>query len=77
MFISYTQLCLLFFFRCIQQRQYTIDLLDQLGGKLPIVPDISEDCLYLNIYTPANRARDTKLPVRTLYCMFEMMLLSY
>uniref|UniRef100_A0A3Q1FG93 Carboxylesterase type B domain-containing protein n=1 Tax=Acanthochromis polyacanthus TaxID=80966 RepID=A0A3Q1FG93_9TELE len=24
---------------------------------------ISEDCLYLNIYTPANRAQDAKLPV--------------
>uniref|UniRef100_A0A665VP85 Carboxylic ester hydrolase n=1 Tax=Echeneis naucrates TaxID=173247 RepID=A0A665VP85_ECHNA len=27
------------------------------------LPDVSEDCLYLNIYTPANRARDAKLPV--------------
>ncbi|KAM3609880.1 uncharacterized protein V6R79_021762 [Siganus canaliculatus] len=27
------------------------------------LPDISEDCLYLNIYTPANRADDAKLPV--------------
>uniref|UniRef100_A0A3B4AJB0 Carboxylesterase type B domain-containing protein n=1 Tax=Periophthalmus magnuspinnatus TaxID=409849 RepID=A0A3B4AJB0_9GOBI len=26
-------------------------------------PDISEDCLYLNIYTPANRDSDAKLPV--------------
>uniref|UniRef100_A0AAX7SET9 Carboxylesterase type B domain-containing protein n=1 Tax=Astatotilapia calliptera TaxID=8154 RepID=A0AAX7SET9_ASTCA len=25
--------------------------------------DISEDCLYLNIYTPANRAKNAKLPV--------------
>uniref|UniRef100_A0A3Q2WV05 Carboxylesterase type B domain-containing protein n=1 Tax=Haplochromis burtoni TaxID=8153 RepID=A0A3Q2WV05_HAPBU len=24
---------------------------------------ISEDCLYLNIYTPANRADDAQLPV--------------
>uniref|UniRef100_A0A8C5I1H6 Carboxylesterase type B domain-containing protein n=1 Tax=Gouania willdenowi TaxID=441366 RepID=A0A8C5I1H6_GOUWI len=24
---------------------------------------ISEDCLYLNIFTPANRAQDAKLPV--------------
>uniref|UniRef100_A0A671U4T3 Carboxylesterase type B domain-containing protein n=1 Tax=Sparus aurata TaxID=8175 RepID=A0A671U4T3_SPAAU len=27
------------------------------------IPEISEDCLYLNIYTPANRAPDAKLPV--------------
>ncbi|KAM3608712.1 uncharacterized protein V6R79_003513 [Siganus canaliculatus] len=27
------------------------------------IPDISEDCLYLNIYAPANRADNAKLPV--------------
>uniref|UniRef100_A0A671U794 Carboxylesterase type B domain-containing protein n=1 Tax=Sparus aurata TaxID=8175 RepID=A0A671U794_SPAAU len=27
------------------------------------IPEISEDCLYLNIYTPANRAPKAKLPV--------------
>uniref|UniRef100_UPI003AAEE164 fatty acyl-CoA hydrolase precursor, medium chain-like n=1 Tax=Centroberyx gerrardi TaxID=166262 RepID=UPI003AAEE164 len=27
------------------------------------VPDVSEDCLYLNIYTPANAAPDANLPV--------------
>uniref|UniRef100_A0A3Q1F1R1 Carboxylesterase type B domain-containing protein n=1 Tax=Acanthochromis polyacanthus TaxID=80966 RepID=A0A3Q1F1R1_9TELE len=33
------------------------------GLTLPYIPDISEDCLYLNIYSPANRAQDAKLPV--------------
>ncbi|XP_053171373.1 fatty acyl-CoA hydrolase precursor, medium chain-like isoform X2 [Scomber japonicus] len=48
---------------CIQNRQYLIDLLDKLSGMSVVVPDISEDCLYLNIYTPATRAHDAKLPV--------------
>ncbi|XP_044125245.1 fatty acyl-CoA hydrolase precursor, medium chain-like [Bufo gargarizans] len=28
-----------------------------------VLPPISEDCLYLNVYTPANRDQKTKLPV--------------
>ncbi|XP_077452093.1 fatty acyl-CoA hydrolase precursor, medium chain [Stigmatopora argus] len=48
---------------CVQYRQFTIDLLEMIGGMIKEVPDISEDCLYLNIYTPANRALDAKLPV--------------
>ncbi|XP_044212397.1 liver carboxylesterase-like, partial [Thunnus albacares] len=47
---------------CIQHKQFTIDLLDKLGMSV-VLPDISEDCLYLNIYTPANKAHDAKLPV--------------
>uniref|UniRef100_A0A3B5AFC0 Carboxylesterase type B domain-containing protein n=1 Tax=Stegastes partitus TaxID=144197 RepID=A0A3B5AFC0_9TELE len=38
-------------------------MLETLGMKLSEITDISEDCLYLNIYTPANRAKDAKLPV--------------
>ncbi|XP_035520814.1 cocaine esterase-like [Morone saxatilis] len=49
---------------CVQHKQFTIDLLDKLGDMLVEIPDISEDCLYLNIYTPANRAPNAKLPVR-------------
>ncbi|XP_053171374.1 fatty acyl-CoA hydrolase precursor, medium chain-like isoform X1 [Scomber japonicus] len=41
---------------CIQNKQVLLDM-------LAVVPDISEDCLYLNIYTPATRAHDAKLPV--------------
>lgn len=39
------------------------DLLDTFGLVVEL-PEISEDCLYLNIYTPANRADNAKLPVR-------------
>ncbi|KAM9377873.1 pyrethroid hydrolase Ces2e-like [Pholidichthys leucotaenia] len=48
---------------CIQSTQFTVDLLEKLGILQPEIPEISEDCLYLNIYTPANRAHDAKLPV--------------
>ncbi|XP_044049294.1 fatty acyl-CoA hydrolase precursor, medium chain isoform X2 [Siniperca chuatsi] len=48
---------------CVQHKQLVLDLLDKLSGMLVDVPDISEDCLYLNIYTPANRAHNAKLPV--------------
>ncbi|XP_036963936.1 cocaine esterase-like isoform X1 [Acanthopagrus latus] len=48
---------------CVQHINRTIDLLEKLGVTLPGIPDISEDCLYLNIYTPANRAPNAKLPV--------------
>uniref|UniRef100_I3KBP9 Carboxylic ester hydrolase n=1 Tax=Oreochromis niloticus TaxID=8128 RepID=I3KBP9_ORENI len=48
---------------CIQSKEAVVDLLDKLGAVLAEIPDISEDCLYLNIYTPANRANDAKLPV--------------
>lgn len=65
------KMCL--FFRCVQHKQVILDLLDKLGGMLVDVPDISEDCLYLNIYTPANRAHNAKLPVRTLCCRFGVM----
>ncbi|KAM3609405.1 uncharacterized protein V6R79_014224 [Siganus canaliculatus] len=47
---------------CVQYREIVVDLLDGVGISATI-PDISEDCLYLNIYTPANRADNTKLPV--------------
>lgn len=55
-----------FFFRCVQHKQLTLDLLEKFGAMMTEIPDISEDCLYLNIYTPASRAHSAKLPVRTL-----------
>ncbi|KAK2842093.1 hypothetical protein Q5P01_012293 [Channa striata] len=48
---------------CIQNEKHMADLLEKLGDVMAVLPDISEDCLYLNIYTPANRAHDAKLPV--------------
>ncbi|XP_063336003.1 uncharacterized protein LOC134631523 [Pelmatolapia mariae] len=48
---------------CIQSKEVVLDLVDKLGKLLAELPDISEDCLYLNIYTPANRANNAKLPV--------------
>ncbi|XP_031615480.2 cocaine esterase-like isoform X1 [Oreochromis aureus] len=48
---------------CIQPERFALALLDKLGFLLADIPDISEDCLYLNIYTPAKRANDAKLPV--------------
>ncbi|XP_037624343.1 pyrethroid hydrolase Ces2e-like isoform X1 [Sebastes umbrosus] len=48
---------------CVQNKQTSIDLIDKIGSKLAELPDISEDCLYLNVYTPANRAHNAKLPV--------------
>ncbi|XP_026032146.1 liver carboxylesterase 2-like [Astatotilapia calliptera] len=48
---------------CIQSKEAVLDMLNKLGALLAEVPDISEDCLYLNIYTPAKRANNAKLPV--------------
>ncbi|XP_043980928.1 liver carboxylesterase 1 isoform X1 [Gambusia affinis] len=48
---------------CIQNMDFVGELLQKLKGLILETPDISEDCLYLNIYTPANRAPDAKLPV--------------
>ena len=61
-------------FRCVQHVQSSIDLLELLGMSVEL-PDISEDCLYLNVYTPANRAHNAKLPVSC--CRFGVMPLSY
>ncbi|XP_049330629.1 uncharacterized protein ces2b isoform X12 [Astyanax mexicanus] len=49
-------------YMCIQNRQATVDLFANFSLSMEI-PDISEDCLYLNIYTPAKPAQDIKLPV--------------
>uniref|UniRef100_A0A3Q2ZPE3 Carboxylic ester hydrolase n=1 Tax=Kryptolebias marmoratus TaxID=37003 RepID=A0A3Q2ZPE3_KRYMA len=48
---------------CIQNMSLVMELFGKLGGSAAHAFDISEDCLYLNIYTPANRAHDAKLPV--------------
>ncbi|AWP08665.1 putative liver carboxylesterase 2-like [Scophthalmus maximus] len=48
---------------CVQNKQLSLDLLALAGFVFQDIPDLSEDCLYLNIYSPASRARDAKLPV--------------
>ncbi|XP_038156018.1 pyrethroid hydrolase Ces2e-like [Cyprinodon tularosa] len=48
---------------CIQSKETANELLEKLGTLNLEVPELSEDCLYLNIYTPANRDPDVELPV--------------
>lgn len=50
------------FFRCLQDRQITKDLYSNLSMTVEI-PEVSEDCLYLNIYTPVKPAEKTRLHV--------------
>ncbi|XP_028304898.1 liver carboxylesterase 2-like isoform X2 [Gouania willdenowi] len=48
---------------CIQGKKRNLEILEKMSGMLMDIPDVSEDCLYLNIFTPANRDEDAKLPV--------------
>ncbi|MCJ8735831.1 hypothetical protein PDJAM_G00252020 [Pangasius djambal] len=49
-------------YMCIQNREATVELFGSLSLSMEI-PEVSEDCLYLNIYTPAKPGDDAKLPV--------------
>ncbi|KAM9377869.1 fatty acyl-CoA hydrolase precursor, medium chain-like [Pholidichthys leucotaenia] len=48
---------------CTQSPDMSSHFTETFGFILAEIPEISEDCLYLNIYSPANRAHDAKLPV--------------
>ncbi|XP_068116474.1 pyrethroid hydrolase Ces2e-like isoform X3 [Hyperolius riggenbachi] len=48
--------------RCLQSRETMEHLMDLVKAKVT-VPPTSEDCLYLNVFTPADRGPDAKLPV--------------
>lgn len=51
------------FFRCLQDRETNVFDLQFLFMDVEI-PEVSEDCLYLNIYTPVKPGEeDAKLPV--------------
>ena len=45
--------------RCVQDPSISAELMDKISIDVKF-PDISEDCLYLNIYTPSESG---KLPV--------------
>ncbi|XP_068941900.1 carboxylesterase 3 isoform X2 [Petaurus breviceps papuanus] len=47
---------------CLQELERTDLMKNTLDGKHQLFP-MSEDCLYLNIYTPASRNKNDKLPV--------------
>uniref|UniRef100_A0A8C2KCD7 Carboxylic ester hydrolase n=1 Tax=Cyprinus carpio TaxID=7962 RepID=A0A8C2KCD7_CYPCA len=47
---------------CLQAREVLLELLANFSMSVE-VPEVSEDCLYLNIYTPSKPGDNSKLPV--------------
>ena len=57
------------FHRCVQDRQLLVHMLNMVVFRMTDafdIPDISEDCLYLNIYSLVTDD-DVKLPVQSLF----------
>ncbi|XP_071973115.1 cocaine esterase-like isoform X2 [Engystomops pustulosus] len=48
--------------RCLQSPDLLEEMYKSFGAEMKL-PSFSEDCLYLNIFTPADRGEYTKLPV--------------
>uniref|UniRef100_A0A8B9JJP0 Carboxylic ester hydrolase n=1 Tax=Astyanax mexicanus TaxID=7994 RepID=A0A8B9JJP0_ASTMX len=49
-------------YMCLQKRKFLLDIIKTMSVNTEI-PEVSEDCLYLNIYTPSKPDEDAKLPV--------------
>ncbi|XP_059401886.1 fatty acyl-CoA hydrolase precursor, medium chain isoform X2 [Carassius carassius] len=49
-------------FMCLQEKQLIVDLAANLSMNVE-VPDSSEDCLYLNVYTPSKPGANDRFPV--------------
>ncbi|XP_071973116.1 fatty acyl-CoA hydrolase precursor, medium chain-like [Engystomops pustulosus] len=47
---------------CVQDRHMMEQLVKAVNAKI-YIPEVSEDCLYLNIFTPGDRVKGEKLPV--------------
>lgn len=51
-----------FYLRCIQDPEIVVNVSKTMSMQY-IPPELSEDCLYLNVYTPADVTPGDKLPV--------------
>lgn len=61
---AYTSsLSLSLYLRCIQDVEIIVNVSKTMSIQY-IPPELSEDCLYLNVYTPAEAAKGDRLPVR-------------
>ncbi|XP_028814014.1 fatty acyl-CoA hydrolase precursor, medium chain [Denticeps clupeoides] len=49
-------------YMCLQNPELVVDMLKSVNIFFEL-PDVSEDCLYLNVYSPSKPGEDSKLPV--------------